>query len=113
MSASGSSSATVKLDGKLQEIFAEDFHRELSAIQSPEAKRLFVLSKAIYSLHLRMGEYVALIEAADLTGHYAVRVLFESCLAEEAALIERTRQFICKTGSFPGQSFPAFVNRRA
>jgi ferritin-like metal-binding protein YciE len=86
----------VKLDGKLQEIFAEDFHCELSAIQSPEAKRLFVLAKAIHLLHLRMGEYVALIEAADLTSHYAVGVLLESCLAEEAAFIERTRQLTRK-----------------
>jgi hypothetical protein len=47
-------------------------------------------------LHLRIGEYLALIEAADLTGHYAVGVLLESCLAEEAAFIERTRQLIRK-----------------
>ena len=86
----------VKLDGKLHEIFAEDFRRELSVIQSPDAKRLFILAKAIQFLHLRMGEYAALIEAADLTGNYAVGMFLESCLAEEVAFVERTRRLIRK-----------------
>jgi hypothetical protein len=41
-----------------------------------------------------MGEYVALIAAADLTGHYGVGVLLETCLADKLAFIERTRRLI-------------------
>lgn len=41
-----------------------------------------------------MSEYVALIATADVTGHYAVGVLLESCLAETAVFAERTRRLI-------------------
>jgi len=84
----------VKLEGKLQEVFIEDFRRELAAIESPEAKRLYILIKANQLLHLRSGEYVALIAAADLTGHYGVGVLLETCLADKMAFVERTRRLI-------------------
>jgi ferritin-like metal-binding protein YciE len=84
----------VKLEGKLHDVFVEDFRRELAEIQSPEAKRLYVLAKAMHLLHFRIGEYVALIAAADLTGHYAVGALLESCLGEKLAFVERTRRLI-------------------
>ena len=84
----------VQLSGRLQEVFAEDFRRELAEIQSPEAKHLFILAKANRLIHLRIGEYVALIAAADLTGHYGVGVLLESCLADKLAFAERTRRLI-------------------
>ena len=44
--------------------------------------------------HLRVGEYVALIEAADLAGHHGVGVLLESCLADKMAFVERNRRLI-------------------
>ena len=44
--------------------------------------------------HLRIAEYKALIAAADLSGHYAVGVLLESCLADKLAFVERTGRFI-------------------
>jgi ferritin-like metal-binding protein YciE len=84
----------VKSEGKLHEVLLEDFRRELAEIQSPEAKRLYVLAKALHLLHLRVGEYVALVAAADLTGHYAVGALLESCLGEKLAFVERTRRLI-------------------
>jgi ferritin-like metal-binding protein YciE len=84
----------VKANEKLHEIFAEDLRREIAEIQSPEARRLYVLAKAVHLLHLRMGEYAALIAAADLTRHYAIGVLLESCLAEKHALVERTQRLI-------------------
>lgn len=83
-----------KANGKLQEVFLEDFRRELNEIQSPVARRLFVLSKAIRLMHLRVGEYVALIAAADATGHPAVGVLLESCLADKLAFVDRTRRLV-------------------
>ena len=84
----------VKTEGKLHDVVAEDFRREIAEIESPEAKRLYVLAKIIHLLHLRMGEYVALIAASDLTGHYGVGVLLETCLADKVALVERTRRLI-------------------
>ena len=84
----------IKLSGRLQEIFLEDFRKELNEIQSPAAKRLFILAKLVHLTHLRIGEYMALVAAADATGHYGVGVLLESCLADKLAFVERTRRLI-------------------
>jgi ferritin-like metal-binding protein YciE len=84
----------MKLNGRLMEVFAEDFRKELAEIESPIAKHLYILAKANHLIHLRIGEYVALIAAADMTGHYGVGVLLESCLAEKLAFVERTRRLI-------------------
>ena len=84
----------VQLSGRLQEVFAEDFRRELSEIESPLARHLYILAKANHLIHLRIGEYVAMIAMADMTGHYGVGVLLESCLADKLAFVERTRRLI-------------------
>jgi ferritin-like metal-binding protein YciE len=84
----------VKLSGHLQDVFVEDFRRELAEIQNPMAKHIFVLAKANHLIHLRIAEYVTLVAAADVTGHYAVGVLLESCLADKLAFVERTRRLI-------------------
>jgi ferritin-like metal-binding protein YciE len=83
--------------GRLQEIFVEDVRRELAEIQNPAAKALFVLIKANHLIHFRMAEYVALIAMADVTGHFGVGVLLESCLADKHAFLERTRRLIRNT----------------
>ena len=82
------------MSGRLQEVFVEDLRRELNEIESPVARHLFILAKANHLIHFRIGEYVALIAAADVTGHYGVGVLLESCLAEKLAFVERTRRLI-------------------
>ena len=84
----------VSLSGRLEDVFVEDFRKELAEIQSPEAKRLFVLAKANQLIHLRIAEYVALVAAADVSGHYGVGVLLESCLADTLSFVERTRRLI-------------------
>jgi len=84
----------VNVTGRLQDIFVEDFRKELAEIQSPEAKRIFVLAKAIHLSHLRTAEYAALVAAADVTGHHGVGVLLESCLADHLAFAERARRLI-------------------
>jgi len=83
-----------KVNERLYEVFEEDFRRELNEMQSPEARRLFILARANRLAHIRIGEYVALIAAADVTGHYGVGVLLESCLADKLAFVERTRRLI-------------------
>jgi ferritin-like metal-binding protein YciE len=84
----------VQLSGRFQEVFIEEFRKDLAEIQNPIAKALFLLAKANNLIHLRMAEYVALVAAADLTGHYAVGVLLESCLADKVAFVERNRRFV-------------------
>ena len=87
----------VQLSGRLQEVFIEDFRRELAEIQSPAVKALFVLVKANQLVHLCIAEYGALIAMADVSGHLGVGVLLESCLADKLAFVERTRRLIRHT----------------
>lgn len=84
----------MKPNERLQDVFIEDFRREISEIQGPEARRLYVLAKLSHLTHFRIGELVALVAAADLSGHYAIGALLESCLADKLALAERNRRFI-------------------
>jgi len=86
----------VELTGRLEEIFVEDFRREVAEIKAPIARRLFVLAKLMHLTHLRIGEYQMLVAAADLTGHFGVGVLLESCLADNQAFVERTRRIITR-----------------
>jgi ferritin-like metal-binding protein YciE len=87
--------APVKMNGRTyDDASVEDFRRELAEIQTPEARRLFILAEASHLVHLRIGEYAALISAADVSGHYGIGILLESCLADKVALGERTRRLI-------------------
>jgi ferritin-like metal-binding protein YciE len=83
-----------KVSSRLHDIFVEDFRKELAEIQNPAAKHLFIMAKAIHLTHLRIAEYAALVAAVDVTGHYGVGVLLESCLADKLAFVERTRRMI-------------------
>ena len=67
-----------KSTGQLQETLLEDFRKEAAEIQSPVAKRLFVLAKLNHLTHMRMAEYEVLVAAADLAGHHGVGVLLET-----------------------------------
>lgn len=87
----------VQVSGRMEDVFVEDFRRELAEIKAPAAKALFVLIKANHLMHLRIAEYVALIAMADVTGHLGVGVLLESCLADKLAFVERTRRLIRHT----------------
>ena len=84
----------VKITGRLQEIFMEDFKKELADIQSPAAKHLYILAKATHLAHLRMAEYAMLVISADITGHYGVGVILETTLADKMALLERDRRIV-------------------
>jgi ferritin-like metal-binding protein YciE len=84
----------VNVTGRLHETFVEDFRKELAEIQSPEAKRLFALVKANHLSHMRTAEYVALVAAADVSGHPGVGVLLESCLGDHLVFVERTKRLI-------------------
>ena len=77
-----------------RKFFVEDFRRELAEIQNPPVRHLFILAKLNHLTNFRIGEYSALIAAADMTGHYGVGVLLESCLADRLAFVERTKRLI-------------------
>jgi ferritin-like metal-binding protein YciE len=84
----------VKTPGKLLDAFQEDFRSEVTQIQSPAAKTLFVLAKANQLINLRIGEFVALVAAADLSGNEAVGLLLETALADKLAMGEHLRRMI-------------------
>jgi ferritin-like metal-binding protein YciE len=86
----------IEFPGKLTEMMAENFRNELKEIKSTPVRRLYVLAKAVQVAHFRIGEWVALVAAADLTENYGVGVLLETCLAEDLAFAERTRRIIRK-----------------
>ena len=84
----------IQLSGKLQDVFIEEFKRELAEIQSPAARHLYILAKATHLAHLRFAEYAALVAAADATENYGVGVLLESVLADKLAFLERDRRLV-------------------
>jgi ferritin-like metal-binding protein YciE len=84
----------VDSSGYLTEVIFEDFHKDLADIQNPAARHLFILAKVNHLVHLRIAEYVTLIAAADIAGHFGVGVLLETCLADKLAFVERTRHLI-------------------
>lgn len=84
----------VQRNERLHDVLVEDFRRELAEIQSPVARHLYVLAKAKSAIHLRIAEYAALTAMADLSGHFGVGVLLETCLAEQLAFVERARRLV-------------------
>lgn len=80
----------------IHDMFVEDFRKEYKEIETPVAKRLYVMMKLRHLAHLRIGEYVALIEAADVAGHHGVGLLLETCLADKLAFSERTKRLLKK-----------------
>ena len=86
----------VKINQRLHDVFIEDFRRELTEIQGPLARKLFVLAKASHLAPLQVAGYVTLIAIADTLGHPGVGVLLESCLADKLAVMERTKHLVCE-----------------
>jgi ferritin-like metal-binding protein YciE len=84
----------VTLSGRTEEVFLEDFRRELAEIKGPVVRRIFVLSKLMHLTHWRIGEFMALVAAADATGNFGVGVLLESCLGDYLSFVERNRRII-------------------
>ena len=84
----------LKLRGRVREVLIEETLKEATEISSPVARRLWVLSKGIQLIHLRIAEYIALIAAAEITGNQEVRALLESCLSDKMAAVDRGRRLI-------------------
>jgi ferritin-like metal-binding protein YciE len=84
----------LKISSRVQDVFLEEFRKEISEIQDPMTKRLYFLARVNHLTQLRIAEYETLVSAADITGHLGVGVLLESCLADRQAFVERTRRFI-------------------
>ena len=84
----------MKVTSRIQDVFLDEFRKELTEIQDPMTKRLYFLIRANHLTQLRIAEYSSLVSAADITGHLGVGVLLESCLADRVAFVERTRRII-------------------
>ena len=84
----------VKMDERLHDLITDNFRKELAEMKSPAVRRLYILAKAKQLIHLHIGEYTALTAMADVTKHFGVGVLLESCLAENLAFIDRTRRLL-------------------
>ena len=84
----------VKVNTQAQDALAEEFRKELADIQSLPARRLYVLTKTVQFTHLRIAEFLVLTATADLTGHFGIGVLLESCLADTLSFVDRTRRLI-------------------
>lgn len=84
----------VKVNTQAQDALADEFRKELAEIQSPPARRFYVLTKAVQFTQLRVAEFLVLTAAADMTGNFGVGVLLESCLADTLSFVERTRRLI-------------------
>jgi ferritin-like metal-binding protein YciE len=83
-----------KLRGRLQDLFIQECRLELAEIRSPTAKRLYVLAKANQLIHLRIGEYAGVIECGEMTGHRGVRLLLDTCHADDVSFIELAKRLI-------------------
>ena len=84
----------VKAVERVQETFLEDFRNQVAEVQSPVARRIFVLAKLNHLAHFRIAEYEALIAAADAAGHTGVALLLETCLSDKSTFVERIRQLV-------------------
>jgi ferritin-like metal-binding protein YciE len=83
-----------KLLGRLQDLFIQECCLELANIRSQTAKRLYVLAKANQLIQFHIGEYAAVIECGEMTGHCGVRLLLETCQADDLSFIELTKRLI-------------------
>jgi ferritin-like metal-binding protein YciE len=83
-----------KVSSRLQDVFLEEFRKELADIQDSMTKRLYFLIRANHLTQLRIAEYSTLVAVADISGHVGVGVLLETALADRQAFVERTRRII-------------------
>src|SRR3984885_5744438 len=64
---------------ELRDVFVENYRKPLAEIDSPVPRHLFILANITHFMHVRIAEYEALIQTADVTGHSAVGVLLDYC----------------------------------
>jgi ferritin-like metal-binding protein YciE len=83
---------------RFEEVWVEDFRRELDAIQSPVLKALYLISGIRWIQNLHMGEYAILIRMADLAGNKPVTSLLKRNLEDKIAFAERTDEIVSEIG---------------
>jgi ferritin-like metal-binding protein YciE len=82
----------VETRGRIHDAILEDIRNDLSVIQNPMVKTLYVAHKIAQMMRLQATEYLALTTMADVTGHYAIGALVETCLADYMAFAERAKR---------------------
>lgn len=84
----------VKITNKMFDIFVEDFTREIGEIQQPILRQLFLLAKVNHVIQFRLAEFKALAKMADITNHFGVGLLLETCFADYLALLDRNEKLM-------------------
>jgi ferritin-like metal-binding protein YciE len=82
----------VTVSSKTHDFLVEELRQGLGKIEFPAGKALFIRFMVNQIMHLQIGEYTTLIAMADMSGHYGVGVLLETCLADNMAFVERGRR---------------------
>ncbi len=83
---------------EVRETFVEDFRRVINEIQQPALRAIYAYHKASEVVQWHAASYAALTAMADVTGHYSVGLLLETCLADKIAFAERTKRAIRALG---------------
>jgi len=88
----------VQPDYRFADVWIEDVHRELGAIQNPTLKTLYALDQARKIQNYHIGQYAALTLMASVWGNDAVTTLLEHCLTDKVEFVERTREMFRELG---------------
>lgn len=88
----------VQPDTKLHDVLAEDFQRELNAIQQPGLRTLYVIHKAREIAQIHASAYLGLITMAELMGNIPVSALLETNLASKMVFADRARELVREIG---------------
>jgi ferritin-like metal-binding protein YciE len=84
----------MKVTGKMFDVFVEDFTREIGEIQIPILRQLFLLANVNHVLEFRVSEFKTLSKIADITNHFGVGLLLETCFADYLTLLERNQKIM-------------------
>jgi len=84
----------VTLTESFHDVFIEECRKTLAQIGSPIGRRLFILAKANQLIHLRIAEYTVVIECCEMTGYRGVRVLLETCRADDISFIRMIKRLM-------------------
>lgn len=88
----------VKGEGRIVEVFAENFNRMLNEIQTPEMRALFVLYKVRQVQNLHIAEYAVLTLMATQAGYYPVAILLDRNFQDKVTFVERCDEVIAAIG---------------
>ncbi|MCL5266235.1 MAG: ferritin-like domain-containing protein [Chloroflexi bacterium] len=88
----------MKVSSRFQDVWMEDFLKELNEIQAPALKALYTIHKVRQIQEMHIAEYAALENMAQLMGNFPVATLLERNLEDKVAFVEQTDEIIREIG---------------